>query len=488
MKTMTRMLMTLICLLLVNFLSGALGAPTWVKRQEASPTSSSLPSPSNTGSSDNGNNGGSGQTPFLFFIALGLGIVFTNLWVILGLRYCCRQRRQREALENAIRNGEVDETTLNHHAEEMAMYLSPMYGPALPSYRLRFDRRLVDKTYLDTIAPVQKYHEWTLSKGGGKGGISRSAAAAVAECRIESAKNNDDHSDDEHHEHHEHHDLNFDHADNGILNDDHSANHISSNVNDNINPNGANEDNDNGNDNNANGNGNENVHEYDDDNNGDDTGNECSDRRDSACSDYSESSDRGEIHIYESPDNDENDHDGVGEKQKEKHLHITEVTPIDINDSGDMCSICLEEIDPDDDVRGLPCSHVFHAPCVTRWLTTRKGSCPLCKKDLCPRPVMPPRARRDTRQGQGRHHIDDGHAANEPQTGQGQETQTAEAQSTAHTTETTQNENNDTEAQQNQQARPSGLIPRCRHAIVRWWLADPGSRVPYSNPALVYPR
>lgn len=47
-----------------------------------------------------------------------------------------------------------------------------------------------------------------------------------------------------------------------------------------------------------------------------------------------------------------------------------------------ICAICLEDLQDEDQVRGLLCGHVFHKLCIDPWLTHRKGYCPTCKKDL----------------------------------------------------------------------------------------------------------
>jgi len=53
-------------------------------------------------------------------------------------------------------------------------------------------------------------------------------------------------------------------------------------------------------------------------------------------------------------------------------------------DLSGSCSICLDEYEPGDKLRILPCSgnHIFHARCIGRWLAERSATCPLCKEDL----------------------------------------------------------------------------------------------------------
>jgi len=50
---------------------------------------------------------------------------------------------------------------------------------------------------------------------------------------------------------------------------------------------------------------------------------------------------------------------------------------------GEECRICLCALEEGEDVRLLPaCSHVFHAPCVERWLSTSRANCPLCGSEV----------------------------------------------------------------------------------------------------------
>ncbi|KAL1199320.1 E3 ubiquitin-protein ligase [Cardamine amara subsp. amara] len=45
------------------------------------------------------------------------------------------------------------------------------------------------------------------------------------------------------------------------------------------------------------------------------------------------------------------------------------------------CCICLARYGDDEQVRELPCSHVFHVDCVDKWLKIN-ATCPLCKKEV----------------------------------------------------------------------------------------------------------
>ncbi|KAI3862915.1 hypothetical protein MKW98_011954 [Papaver atlanticum] len=50
-------------------------------------------------------------------------------------------------------------------------------------------------------------------------------------------------------------------------------------------------------------------------------------------------------------------------------------------DDGEVCSVCLQDMNVDDHAAVLKCSHVFHEKCVEEW-AERKPSCPLCRHDI----------------------------------------------------------------------------------------------------------
>ncbi|CAN1168205.1 E3 ubiquitin-protein ligase At4g11680 [Linum perenne] len=47
-----------------------------------------------------------------------------------------------------------------------------------------------------------------------------------------------------------------------------------------------------------------------------------------------------------------------------------------------VCCICLNEYEDEEELKELPCGHVFHVECVDKWLKIN-ASCPLCKYEIC---------------------------------------------------------------------------------------------------------
>ncbi|CAN6380527.1 unnamed protein product [Urochloa humidicola] len=60
-------------------------------------------------------------------------------------------------------------------------------------------------------------------------------------------------------------------------------------------------------------------------------------------------------------------------------LRLQEVTASDALQS--ECAVCLQDFDPEETLRAMPCSHAFHQQCISGWLR-RNGLCPLCRHEL----------------------------------------------------------------------------------------------------------
>ncbi|RWQ94385.1 hypothetical protein C8Q69DRAFT_470036 [Paecilomyces variotii] len=54
--------------------------------------------------------------------------------------------------------------------------------------------------------------------------------------------------------------------------------------------------------------------------------------------------------------------------------------PDDAGEFPGCCQLCCEDTDSSTVFRRLPCNHIFHRPCIDRWLCTRDGSCPICRR------------------------------------------------------------------------------------------------------------
>ena len=54
-------------------------------------------------------------------------------------------------------------------------------------------------------------------------------------------------------------------------------------------------------------------------------------------------------------------------------------------DGSAACAICLSEFHEAEQLKQLPCSHLFHGSCIDPWLSKR-NACPLCKQQVVPKP------------------------------------------------------------------------------------------------------
>ncbi|KAJ9141306.1 hypothetical protein P3X46_031854 [Hevea brasiliensis] len=51
------------------------------------------------------------------------------------------------------------------------------------------------------------------------------------------------------------------------------------------------------------------------------------------------------------------------------------------HDPGVTCVVCLEELEEEDDLIELPCSHLYHEGCIVKWLLS-SHLCPLCRYQM----------------------------------------------------------------------------------------------------------
>ncbi|PIA64475.1 hypothetical protein AQUCO_00100154v1 [Aquilegia coerulea] len=50
-------------------------------------------------------------------------------------------------------------------------------------------------------------------------------------------------------------------------------------------------------------------------------------------------------------------------------------------DSGEVCTICLDDMEEGDEARTIECKHTFHTNCISEWVK-QKATCPLCRFDM----------------------------------------------------------------------------------------------------------
>ena len=51
------------------------------------------------------------------------------------------------------------------------------------------------------------------------------------------------------------------------------------------------------------------------------------------------------------------------------------------NRTDDVCAICQETLENDDEVSTLDCDHIFHTYCIKEW-GCYKPECPICKHSI----------------------------------------------------------------------------------------------------------
>ncbi|XP_049363455.1 uncharacterized protein LOC125828176 [Solanum verrucosum] len=62
-------------------------------------------------------------------------------------------------------------------------------------------------------------------------------------------------------------------------------------------------------------------------------------------------------------------------------IELLETIETDERNNNDDCLVCLDEIGEETQVLCLPCSHMFHGDCITKWLEN-SHYCPLCRFEM----------------------------------------------------------------------------------------------------------
>ncbi|KUI58703.1 hypothetical protein VP1G_05968 [Cytospora mali] len=138
--------------------------PTPASSLALSPTHAAVPT---TTSSTTGSGGGNqGSSPLLFFVALGFGVVFTNLWIIVGVKYCFRYNARNRNIRITGEDGE------------------PINLENMPQHprRRRREKKLMTMDEVNEKFPMMKYKSWVASRAQEglptRGGISQPPSRA----------------------------------------------------------------------------------------------------------------------------------------------------------------------------------------------------------------------------------------------------------------------------------------------------------------------
>lgn len=302
-------------------------------------TASQTSSASTPTMSQSSSSGGT-SSPLLFFVALGFGVVFTNLWIIVGVKYCFRYN----ARNRAIRNGEVPDP----------INLDNM--PTRP-HRRRREKKLMTMDEVNERFPLTKYKNWVANRaseglptaGGVTASPSRAASLRDVDGTMPSSPVETKHS---------------------VVTRPATANTDDVTISPATNNLG-----------------------------GEFGGRKSMDSKTIEVEKGVSSPQVEETNALEqvrttasTVDKHPTAVSGEEDSDDDDHIH-TAVPPELLTNPGDSCAICIDTLEEDDDIRGLTCGHAFHAGCLDPWLTSRRACCPLCKADYYvpkPRPEGEP--------------------------------------------------------------------------------------------------
>ncbi|TAQ84742.1 hypothetical protein B7494_g6927 [Chlorociboria aeruginascens] len=303
----------------------ALGSPTTATSSSATQMMSTSATPSPTSSPSPS---GPTSSPLLFFVALGFGVVFTNLWIIVGVKYCFRYNARNRALR------------ASQDADHINMENMPR------PHRRRREKKLMTMDEVNERFPLTKYKNWVATRASE--GLPTTGGVTAMSSRVGSIRNEE-----------------------GVLSPSPGeTNHTTARpasatpeseilpaIND------------------AAVVATEEKKEVEAE----------VEEKDDPTTVLTESENPLE-QVHTSTNTIDKQatvtSEGEGEEDDDDDDHIhTAVPPELLTNPGDSCAICIDTLEDNDDIRGLTCGHAFHAGCIDPWLTSRRACCPLCKAD-----------------------------------------------------------------------------------------------------------
>jgi len=133
----------------------------------ASLTTSGTPGPTTSAAGNKDSNNGGSSSPLLFFVALGFGVVFTSLWIIVGVKYCFRYNARNRA---RMTNEDGEPITLE----------------AVNRPRRRREKKLMTMEEVNEKFPMTKYKLWVSERA--REGLPTAGGVSVPVSRANSIR------------------------------------------------------------------------------------------------------------------------------------------------------------------------------------------------------------------------------------------------------------------------------------------------------------